>query len=111
MRPAFAIGRLLRGRKAIGRVGRTLADICPGSQTDDACSLMKTAHDEVAASITTRDATCSSSCSYLLFGAVTREVAPDAGMAVHSPKAAVQFRWNAPEQRGEEPCARADAEA
>jgi hypothetical protein len=45
MRQAFAIGRLLRGRKAIGRVGRTLADICPGSRTDDACSLMKTAHD------------------------------------------------------------------
>src|SRR3984893_8319300 len=107
MRQAFAIGRLLRGRKAIGRVGRTLADICPGSQTDDACSLMKTAHDEVAASIATRDATCSSSCSYLLFGAVTREVAPDAVMAVHSPKVVMEFRLNATEKRREEAVAKA----
>jgi hypothetical protein len=111
MRQAFAIGRLLRGRKAIGRVGRTLADICPGSQTDDACSLMKTAHDEVAASIATRDATCSSSCSYLLFGAVTREVAPDAVMAVHSPKVVMEFRLNATEKRREEAVAKAYNEA
>jgi hypothetical protein len=111
MRQAFAIGRLLRGRKAIGRVGRTLADICPGSQTDDACSLMKTAHDEVAASIATRGATCSSSCSYLLFGAVTREVAPDAVMAVHSPKVVMDFRLNATEKRREEAVAKAYDEA
>jgi hypothetical protein len=107
MRQALAIGRLLRGRKAIGRVGRTVVDACPGSQTDDACSLIKTARDEVAASITTRDATCSSSCSYLLFGAVTREVAPDAVMAVHSPKVAMEFRLNATEKRRQEAVAKA----
>jgi hypothetical protein len=107
MRQAFAIGRLLRGRKAIGRVGRTIADVCPGSQTDDACWLMKTAHNEVAASITTRDARCSSSCSYLLFGTVSREVAPDAVMAVHSPKVVIEFRLNATEKRREEAVAKA----
>jgi hypothetical protein len=107
MRQALAIGRLLRGRKAIGRVGRTVVDACPGSQTDDACSLIKTARDEVAASITTRDATCSSSCSYLLFGAVTREVVPDAVMAVHSPKVVMEFRLNATEKRRQEAVAKA----
>src|ERR1700742_529564 len=52
-RDGLEIGRLLRGRKAVGRVGRTIADDCPGTQTDDACELIKTTRDEGAATIAT----------------------------------------------------------
>src|SRR5262249_20093396 len=63
---ALAIGRLLRGRKAVGRVGRTIADDCPGTQTDDACELIKTTRDEVTATIATQGAVCGSACTFLL---------------------------------------------
>lgn len=102
MRDAFAIGRLLRGRKLFGRVGRTVVDACPGGQTDDACALIKTTRDEVTASITTRGAVCGSSCTFLLFGTVAREVAPDAAVVVHGPKVRMEFRPNMNEKfRGE----------
>lgn len=102
LRDALSIGRLLRSRKAIGRVGRTFVDACPGTQTDDACALIKTVRDEVVGSVTTRDAVCGSACKLLLFGAVTREVAPDAAVAVHGPKVWMEFRVNINEKRREE---------
>ena len=111
MRDSLAIGRLLRGRKVIGRVGRTVVDACPGTQTDDACTLIKTTRDEVIASITTRGAVCGSACTFLLFGAVTREVAPDALVAVHGPKVRMEFRLNVTEKRREEAIAKAYSEA
>jgi hypothetical protein len=84
---AFAIGRLLRSRKAIARVGRTIVTGCAaGFQIDDACLKIKTAGGEVDASIRTRRAMCNSACSYLFLGATTREVAPDAAMGVHNSK-------------------------
>ena len=85
--PGFAIGRLLRGRKAIARVGRTVVTACAaGYQIDDACLKIKTAGGEVEGSIQTRGAQCNSACSYLFLGATTREVAPDAAVGVHSSK-------------------------
>ena len=85
--PGFAIGRLLRGRKAIARVGRTIVTACTaGNQVDDACLKIKTAGGEVEGSIQTRGAQCNSACSYLFLGATTREVAPDAAVGVHSSK-------------------------
>ena len=111
MRDSLAIGRLLRGRKAVGRVGRTIVDACPGTQIDDACSLIKTTRDEVVASVTTRGAVCGSACTFLLFGAVTREVAPDAAVAVHGPKVGMEFRLNVNEKRREEAIAKAYSEA
>jgi hypothetical protein len=92
VRQAFAIGRLLRVRKAIGRVGRTIASACAaGSQVDDACLKIKTAGGEVQAELATRYAMCNSACSYLFLGATTREVAPDAALGVHDSKLIVEF--------------------
>jgi hypothetical protein len=93
VRQAFAIGRLLRARKAVGRVGRTVVSACAaGSQVDDACLKIKTAGGEVAAELATRNAMCNSACGYVFLGATTREVAPDAVLGVHNSKLIVEFR-------------------
>jgi hypothetical protein len=89
---SFAIGRLLRNRKAIARVGRTIVTACAaGSQVDDACLKTKTGGGEIEAEIATRNAMCNSACSYLFFGATTREVAPDAGVVVHDSRLTLFF--------------------
>ena len=55
--PAYIIGRLLRGRKAVARVGRTIVTACAaGTQVDDACLKIKTAGGEVEAEIATSHA-------------------------------------------------------
>jgi hypothetical protein len=93
VRQAFAIGRLLRARKAVGRVGRTVVSACAaGSQIDDACLEIKTGGGEVEAELATRYAMCNSACGYLFLGATTREVAPDAALGVHNSKLIVEFR-------------------
>ena len=85
--PAFMIGRMLRSRKAVARVGRTIVTACAaGTQVDDACLKIKTAGGEVEAEIATRHSMCNSACGYLFLGATNREVAPDAAVAVHSSK-------------------------
>jgi hypothetical protein len=82
---AFIIGRLLRSRKAVARVGRTIVTACgAGTQVDDACLKIKTGGGEVEADVVTHHAVCNSACGYLFLGATTREVAPDAAMAVHN---------------------------
>jgi hypothetical protein len=89
---AFVIGRLLRSRKAIARVGRTIVAACgAGTQVDAACLKIKTAGGEVEAEIATSRAMCNSACGYLFLGATTREVAPDAVMAVHNSHATLVF--------------------
>ncbi|HBK05866.1 MAG TPA: hypothetical protein DDZ81_08360, partial [Acetobacteraceae bacterium] len=94
---AFVIGRLLRSRKAVARVGRTIVSACaPGAQVDDACLKIKTGGGEVQAQIVTRQAICNSACGYLFLGATTREVAPDATMAVHNSKFTLLVRGHAP---------------
>ena len=93
---SYAIARLLRGRKAVARVGRTIATGCAGgTQVDAACIKIKTAGGEVEAQLTTRNAMCNSACSYLFLGATTREVAPDAAMAVHNSKLTLVVRGHA----------------
>jgi hypothetical protein len=85
VRPSYVIARLLRSRKAVARIGRTIATACAGgTQVDAACLKIKTAGGEVEAELTTRNAMCNSACGYLFFGATTREVAPDAVIAVHN---------------------------
>lgn len=85
VRPSYVIARLLRSRKAVARIGRTIAAACAGgTQVDAACLKIKTAGGEVEAELTTRNAMCNSACGYLFFGATTREVAPDAVIAVHN---------------------------
>jgi hypothetical protein len=84
---SYAIGRLLRSRKAVARVGRTVVKACAGgSQADAACLKLKTAGGEVEAELTTRSAMCNSACGYILISAVTREVAPDTMVGVHNSK-------------------------
>jgi hypothetical protein len=93
VRQAFAIGRLLRARKAVGRVGRTIVAACPaGSQVDDACLKVKTAGGEVQAELATSRSMCNSACGYLFLGATTREVAPDAVVGVHHSKLILEIR-------------------
>ena len=85
VRPSYVIARLLRSRKAVARIGRTIATGCAGgTQVDAACLKVKTAGGEVEAELTTRNAMCNSACGYLFLGATTREVAPDAVVAVHN---------------------------
>lgn len=94
---SYVIARLLRGRKAVARVGRTVAKACAGgTQVDAACLKVKTAGGEVEAELTTRNAMCNSACSYLFFGATTREVAPDALVGVHSSRFTLVVRGNPP---------------
>ncbi len=96
---AFMIGRLLRSRKAVARVGRTVVTACAaGTQVDDACLKIKTGGGEVEAAIVTRHAMCNSACSYLFLGATTREVAPDAAMAVHNSKLTLVVHGHPPPQ-------------
>ena len=96
---SYVIGRLLRGRKAVARVGRTLAKACVGgTQADAACLKIKTAGGEVEAELTTRNAMCNSACSYLFLGATTREVAPDAAVAVHNSKLTLVVHGQPPPQ-------------
>ena len=82
---SYVIGRLLRSRKVIARIGRTIAAACAGgTQVDAACLKIKTGGGEVEAQLDTRNAMCNSACSYLFLGATTREVAPDAVVGVHN---------------------------
>ncbi|MBR0705184.1 hypothetical protein [Bradyrhizobium liaoningense] len=96
---SYAIARLLRSRKAIARVGRTLVTACAAdTQVDAACLKVKNASGEVEAELTTRKAMCNSACGYLFLGATSREVAPDAVVAVHNSRLVLRFRGNPPPQ-------------
>jgi hypothetical protein len=96
---SYVIGRLLRSRKAIARIGRTIAAACAaGTQVDAACLKIKTGGGEVEAQLSTRNAMCNSACSYLFLGATTREVAPDAVVGVHNSKLTVVIHGHPPER-------------
>jgi len=97
--PSYVIGRMLRSRKMVARVGRTIVTACAaGTQVDDACLKIKTGGAEVEAEISTYHAMCNSACSYLFLGATTREVAPDAALAVHSSKLTLIVHGHPPPQ-------------
>ena len=97
--PAYVIARLLRSRKAVARVGRTIVTACAaGTQVDDACLKIKNGGGEVEAEIETSHAMCNSACSYLFLGATTREVAPDAAVAVHNSRLTLVVRGHPPAQ-------------
>jgi len=94
---SYDIARLLRSRKAIARVGRTIATACAaGSQVDAACLKIKNTTGEVEAELTTYHAMCNSACGYLFLGATSREVAPDAALAVHNSRLILKFSGNPP---------------
>ena len=94
---SYVIGRLLRGRKAIARVGRTIATACGAdAQVAAACLKTKSARGEIEAELTTYHAMCNSACGYLFLGATSREVAPDAALAVHNSRLVLAIHGNPP---------------
>ena len=100
MEQSYVIGRLLRSRKAVARVGRTIATACAaGTQVDAACLRTKAAGGEVEAELTTYHAMCNSACGYLFLGATSREVAPDAALAVHNSRLVFVFHGHPARRR------------
>src|SRR5262245_48718994 len=94
---ALAMGAMLRERRATARVGRSVVNDC-GFEAQDgaACVKLKQSGRELRGDLFTRGTNCNSACPYLLLGATTREVAPDALLAVHSAKVVVYFRGDVP---------------
>lgn len=94
---SYVIGRLLRSRKAVARVGQTIATACAnGTQVDAACLKVKNAGGEVEAGLSTYHAMCNSACGYLFLGATSREVAPDAALAVHNSRLVLAIHGHPP---------------
>jgi hypothetical protein len=90
---AVAMGAMLREKPVIARVGRTLVSECGfEAQNSELCLKLKQSGRELHGDLWTRGATCNSACPYLMLGATTREIAPDAVLAVHSAKVVVHFR-------------------
>lgn len=94
---ALAMGAMLRERRATARVGRTLVSDCGfEAQDSPACLKLKQSGRVLHGDLFTRGTNCNSACPYLLLGATSREVAPDALLAVHSAKVVVHFRGGQP---------------
>jgi hypothetical protein len=90
---AVAMGTMLREKPAIARVGRTVVNECGfEAQDSDTCLKLKQSGRDLHGDISTRGAFCGSACPYLILGATTREVAPDAALVVHSAKIVLNFR-------------------
>jgi hypothetical protein len=94
---AIFIGNMLREMSATARVARTIVKECGfEAQTADVCLKLKRSGRELAGELTTRSAQCNSACPYLILGAPTREVAPDAILGVHSPKVVLRASGGQP---------------
>src|SRR6201989_2447100 len=90
---AIAMGTMLREKPAIARVGWTVVNECGfEAQDSEACLKLKQSGRDLHGEVSTRGAFCGSACPYLIFGATTREVAPDAALVVHSAKIVLNFR-------------------
>src|SRR5260370_920825 len=86
------MGAMLREKPVTARVARTVVRECGfEAQDSDVCLDLKQSGRELHGELWTRGATCNSACPYLMLGATTREIAPDAVLAVHSPKVDVHF--------------------
>jgi hypothetical protein len=89
---ALAMGAILRERPVVARVARTVVSECGfEAQDSDVCLKLKRTGRELHGDLWTRGAMCNSACPYLILGASTREIAPDAVLAVHSPKVVLRF--------------------
>lgn len=94
---ALAMGAMLRERPVVARVARTVVRECGfEAQNSDVCLKLKQSGRELHGDLWTRGASCNSACPYLMLGATTREIAPDALLAVHSPKVVPHFRGGVP---------------
>jgi hypothetical protein len=96
---ALAMGAMLREKPFIARVGRTVVTECGfEAQDSEVCVHLKQSGRELHGDLWTRGAMCNSACPYLILGAATREIAPDAVLAVHSPRVVLNFRGGEPTQ-------------
>jgi hypothetical protein len=78
-------------------VARTIVRDCGfEAQTSDVCLKLKRSGRELAGELSTRGAQCNSACPYLILGAATRELAPDAIVGVHSPKVVLRSSGGQP---------------
>ena len=94
---ALAMGAMLRERPSVARVARTVVSECGfEAQNGEACLKLKQSGRELHGDLWTRGASCNSACLYVVLGAGTREIAPDAALAVHSPKVVSHFRGGVP---------------
>jgi hypothetical protein len=92
VRQGLAMGRLLRARKATARVARTLVKECGAdAQGEAACLKLKQSGRELEAELVETGAICNSSCAYTLIGALTREIAPEVTIGVHSAQVSISF--------------------
>jgi hypothetical protein len=82
---AMEIGRIMRGLKMKAGVARTIPQGCDPKQIrEKACDAIMRSGRELAAELRTERSMCASACVYALLGATEREVAPGAGLGVHS---------------------------
>jgi hypothetical protein len=89
---ALAMGAMLRERPVVARVARSVVGECGfEAQNGDTCLKLKQSGRELHGDLWTRGAMCNSACPYLILGATSREIAPDAVLGVHSPKVVVRF--------------------
>jgi hypothetical protein len=96
---ALSMGNMLRERPTVTRVGRTVVSECGfEAQDSEACIRLKQLGRELHGELITRGALCASACPYLMLGAATREIAPDASLGVHTPRVVVSFRYGKPTQ-------------
>jgi hypothetical protein len=96
---ALSMGNMLRERPTVTRVGRTVVGECGfEAQDSEACIRLKQLGRELHGELITRGALCASACPYLMLGAATREIAPDASLGVHTPRVVVSFRYGKPTQ-------------
>ena len=95
---AIAMGNLLHGRPSVARVGRTIVRECGfEAQNSDVCVKLKQSGRELHGDLFTGGAICASACPYAFMGAAVHEVAPDAILAIHSPKVIFNFHGGQPE--------------
>ena len=96
---AVAMGNMLRERPTVARVGRTVVSECGlEAQDSEACIRLKQLGRELHGELITRGALCASACPYLMLGAASHEVAPDALLGVHTPKVMISVRHGKPTQ-------------
>lgn len=97
---ALAMGAMLREKSVVARVARTVVKECGfEAQDSDVCIKLKQSGRVLHGDLWTRGANCNSACPYLILGAATREIAPDAVLGVHSPKVVVRFSGGTPSQQ------------
>lgn len=89
---AVAMGNMLHEKPTVARVARTVVREC-GFEAQDSqiCVKLKQSGRELHGDLFTHNAMCASACPYLILGAATREIAPDAALGVHAPKVLISF--------------------